>query len=199
MNNRQSPFYAAASLFVFSCAIATPSSRDVAIFPEKRAVGDGDAGTFSPSDYPCECQSVLGPYPWASPISAFHTEQLGPDGWSLPPCAQGDMDCMLAHATPRHCSSDADCQPDTVKGCRHAGCDQGCGICVFQSYPACMVDTCTLPGHHSTCASAAECLDAPYYNVDCIDGRCLILPDSTSGFYCAAPGDLRQIPDGGAQ
>jgi hypothetical protein len=34
-------------------------------------------------------------------------------------------------------------------------------------------------------------VDAPYYGVECIEGKCLILPPPASNFYCAAPGDLR--------
>lgn len=152
-----------------------------------------EASAFTLESVPCECRSEVGPFPWGSPIVEHHTEVLPASGVPLAPCPQGDMDCMVERATPLACTTDAECQPDAVKGCRHAKCNTDCGFCVFSAYPPCQADTCTMQGHHSTCQTAADCIDAPYYGTDCIGGLCLILPPTASGFYCAAPGDLRPV------
>ena len=176
-------------------ACETPRQTRLTVEPivrAREALGEGGAPSWF-ADLPCECVSYVGPFPWSSPIAQIHTEQLGSDGNALPRCAPGDVPCMIAHAEPLPCSADSDCQLDDVKACRHAGCDQNCGFCVFQTYPPCMVDTCTIEGHHTTCSTPEDCTAAPFYDTQCIGGKCLILPDSSSGFYCAGPGDMRPI------
>lgn len=134
----------------------------------QEAQGPGSAEPFEidVSLYPCQCQGDIGPVPDRSPVAYPHT------GIPLIPC-----------------TTEEDCQAE--KGCRHATCRTDCGFCVFLGYPPCSLDTCTEPGHHTTCATPEDCVDAPYYGVECIEGKCLILPPPASNFYCAAPGDLR--------
>lgn len=145
----------------------------IAVVSQADGTGGGDAGAFDPSVYPCECQSDLGPVPHG-PLSIPYT--------GIPPVP---------------CAVEADCQPDSVKACRHAKCNTDCGYCVFVGYPPCMLDTCTMPGHHSTCATDGDCIAAPYYGTHCDEasGKCLIEPPTESGFYCAGPGDLRNVGD----
>ena len=98
----------------------------------REALGPGAAEPFEidVSLYPCQCQGDIGPVPDRSPVAYPHT------GLPLIPC-----------------TTEEDCQAE--KGCRHATCRTDCGFCVFLGYPPCSLDTCTEPGHHTTCATPA--------------------------------------------